>query len=219
MTRLPDVKTTATRQEMLEVFWKAWVAYFNAIPKKESIWVLLAQSALETGHWRSMHCYNLGNVKSRPGDGFDYCYFACNEILNRKSAERYQAKSPQTSKITKYRNDGKCIIWFYPDHPGCRFRAFKTLQEGASDHLALLVKRFHMAWPAVAAGDPVQFSHLLRKQGYYTADEASYTRALTRVFGTISKDSHLDYSKLPIMTESDREEIRNLVRMSLRKII
>lgn len=216
--RLSDAKTPVTRQEVLEALWNAWISYFNSIPKRESIWILMSQWALETGWGQSMHCFNMGNAKSRDGDGYDFTYFACNEILHKRSAEAAQKMNPTTAKITKYRTDGTCIIWFYPDHPGCRFRAFRSLQEGAADHLALLVRRFHKAWPAVYNGDPRQFAHMLKVQGYYTADEVTYTNTLLKVFNKIAKDPKLNYDNLPILTESEKEAISNMVGMSLRKM-
>jgi hypothetical protein len=217
--RLPDQKTPVSRQAVLEALWGAWMVYFNSIPKRESVWVLLSQWALETGWGASMHCYNMGNVKSREGDGYDYTYFACNEILSKASAERFQAKDPQHAKITSYRNDGTAIIWFYPDHPGCRFRAFHNLQEGALDHLAILVKKFYKAWAAVAEGDPAKFAHLLKVQGYYTADEASYTKTLVSIFQGLAQNKKLNYDALPVLTESEKERIMGMVGMSLRGLL
>ncbi len=201
-TELPDLKTVASKEEVLRALWEAWLHCFGVPPKKESIWILLAQTALETGWMASCHNWNLGNVKSREGDGFDYCFFACNEILKKAAAEAYVAKSPQTAKITTYRKDGTCIIWFYPKHPACRFRAFHTLLEGCIDHISLVHKRFARSWPAVLAGDPAQYAHALKLQGYYTADEASYKKTLVSVFGTVSR-LKVDYSSLPTQLEPD----------------
>lgn len=202
---LPDLKTPAPKEDVLRALWSAWLHCFGAAPKKESIWILLSQWALETGWGASMHNFNYGNVKSREGDGFDYCYFACNEILKTSTAESYVAKSPQTAKITTYRKDGTAIIWFYPKHPACRFRAFKTLLEGAIDHIALVHKRFARSWPAVLAGDPAQYAHALKLQGYYTADESSYSKTLVSVFGTVSR-LKVDYDALPTKVEPESDE-------------
>jgi hypothetical protein len=197
---LPDQKTVATREEVLEALWRAWLVCFGEAPKKESIWILMSQWALETGWGKSMHCFNFGNVKSREGDGFDFCYFACNEILKNSVAQKYQAANPDTAKITSVRSDGTSIIWFYPKHPGCRFRAFETLFEGAIDHLVLIRKRFNQSWPAVLAGDPAQYGHMLRVQKYYTADESSYVATLSSVFKTLSRMA-FDYTALPTSPE------------------
>ncbi len=129
-------------------------------PKRESLIVLLAQWALETGRGHSMHCFNIGNIKGRPGgtDGHDWVFFRCNEVLKGK------------------------IVWFDPPDPGCCFRAYDNLELGARDYLALLRKRFSKAWPAVIIGDPAAFSHALKAQGYYTASEGLYTRSLVSIF-------------------------------------
>jgi hypothetical protein len=221
---LPDRKTPIAKEEIVVALWQAWEDYFHEIPKKESIWILSAQNALECG-WggKWMHCFNFGNVKSREGDGFDYCYFACNEILKKATAERYQAASPQTAKITRYRSDGTAIIWFYPEHPGCRFRAFETLREGAIDHLSLIHKRFNRSWPAVLAGDPALYAHMLKLQRYYTADESAYTKTLVSVFRMVSKIK-VDYKALEApkpeekkhegLTESQKRRILNLVALT-----
>lgn len=216
--RLQAKKTPVTKEQLIEALWKAWLTLFEGPPKRESIWILLAQSALETGHWKSMFAFNLGNVKSRDGDGYDYTYFACNEILDRKYAESLALKSPGTAKITKHREDGKVIMWFYPDHPGCRFRAFSTLLEGAIDHIAIVHKRFSKSWPAVLAGDPAQYSHMLRKQGYYTADESSYTKTLVSLYETMKKVP-FDYDSLPVVSESQSERIMNLVGLTLNQCL
>lgn len=208
-------KTQISREEVIRALYDAWFHIFNETPKKESIWVLASQWCLETGNGSSMWNFNLGNVKSKEGDGHDYCYFACNEILKKSVAEAYVAKNPTIAKITQYRNDGTAIIWFYPKHPGCRFRAFNTLLKGCIDYISLLNKRFSASWPAVLAGNPSQFSHLIRKQGYYTADESSYTNTLVSVYNTISK-LKIDYS-IPHdhnLTEDEKNKILNLVALT-----
>lgn len=207
--------TPVSKEEVLKALYDAWIHLFGVTPKKESVWVLASQWALETGYGKSMWCYNLGNVKSTEGDGHDYCYFACNEILKTAVADAIAAKNPGIAKVTKYRDNGTAIIWFYPKHPGCRFRAFNTLLEGCIDYIGLLNKRFSKSWPAVLAGDPAQFSHLLRVQGYYTADEASYTSTMKSVFGTISK-LKVDYSVHhdDKLSEDEKNRIINLVALT-----
>ncbi len=175
--------------------------------------MLSSQIQLETG-LRHCHNFNLGNVKSRAGDGYDYQFYACNEILEKAGAERLHEADPEHAKISSTRSDGKCIIWFYPNHPGCRFRAFQTLLAGATDYIALLSKRFDKAWPAVDAGDPVEFSRLLRSQGYFTADLAGYTMQIASIFKTFSK-LPFDYDALPIMTATERAELDSVIALSM----
>jgi hypothetical protein len=140
----------------------AWKNQFGSAAQPSSLLVLLAQWALETGRGRSMHCYNLGNVKSAGTSG-DWCFFRCDEIINDK------------------------VVWFEPDAAGCCFRAFADLNAGAADYLKTLNSRFQRSWPAVLSGDPAAFAHLLKLQGYYTANEAQYTHTLVALFGEFSR--------------------------------
>lgn len=214
MEELPDVKTEVTPQEMALALWEAYHRYFNSYPKKDSIKILLAQWALETGWGKSMHCYNVGNAKCRPNAEYNWCYFKCNEILPTvRLAEKLAAADPDKVKITKLRSDGTCIVWFYPKHPWCCFKAFKTLEDGAYDHLKMVVKQFGRAWTHAVAGDPVAYSRALKKQGYYTADEASYTRTLKSVFDKLDS---LELPEAPLFSEEERKELLNRVALSIR---
>lgn len=214
-SELPDLMTPLVKEDLAKAMWESWLHVFGSAPKKESIWVLLAQVQLETG-LKSCHCWNLGNVKSVEGDGHDYCFFACNEILKTATAHAMAAAAPATAKVTKNRGDGTSIIWFYPKHSGCRFRAFDTLVDGAVDYIGLLHKRFSKSWPAVLAGDPIQFAHLLKVQGYYTADEFIYANSVKNCFNGWAK-LNVDYTTEPYLTDDQRSKILNLVALTMRQ--
>jgi hypothetical protein len=171
MARLNDQLTPVAPVQVYDALRTAWRKQFDAFPHRTSLLVLLSQWALETGWGRSMHCFNLGNVKSAQKSG-DWCFFRCNEIINGRT------------------------VWFEPDHPACCFRAFQTLDDGALDYLQTLHRRFQRAWPAVLAGDPAQFSHLLKRLRYYTADETAYTKTLVSLFKEFSRT-------LPALPPSD----------------
>jgi hypothetical protein len=162
MPKVPDQITPVTPGQVFDALQVAWQEQFGQVPHRTTVLVLVAQWGLETGRGRSMHCFNLGNVKSNGKSG-DWCFFRCNEVLNGK------------------------VVWFDPDHEACRFRAFPNLAAGAADYLKTLHQRFAGAWPAVVNGDPAAFSHLLRLQKYYTADEAQYTKTLVALFAEFSR--------------------------------
>jgi Putative peptidoglycan binding domain len=162
MAHLDDKLTPVTPAEVLEALGKSWQIEFGSPAHRTSLLVLLSQWALETGRGKSMHCYNLGNVKSNQTTG-DWCFFRCNEVINGK------------------------VVWFDPDHPACCFRAFTNLNDGALDYLRVLHTRFSKAWPAVESGDPALFSHLLKANHYYTADEGQYTKTLVALFNEFSR--------------------------------
>ena len=214
---LPVVKTEATIQDVIRAFAYAWLQLFNEIPKKESICILLAQSALETGRWKSMHCWNFGNIKSVANDGRDYCYFACNEELDPNYAKKVVANSNGLAKITGYTVKGKAIVWLYRPHPGCKFRAFDTIEEGAIDHLSFIRYRYGKkagVWDAVLKGDVVSYCQALSKNGYFTADVGGYTKSVSSIFREYMKND-LDLSSMPPASDAQMKRISDLVQISM----
>lgn len=156
--QLPNMLTPVSAIVLAHALVDAWRGLWSETPKRESILVLLAQGALETGRWRSMHCWNLGNAKHTPGDGRSFTFYRCNEIIAGKT------------------------VWFDPPHPASCFRAFRSIQEGAVDYLGMLRRRFTKAWPAVLGGDPRAFVQQLKAQGYFTADEKPYENSVASLF-------------------------------------
>jgi hypothetical protein len=189
----PDALTRASVPEVYAALRSAWDALFGEIPARESLLVLLAQWALETGRGKSMHCYNLGNIKHVPGDGRDFTYFRCNEIINGKE------------------------VWFDPPHPACCFRAYPTLEAGAADYLALLQRRFSKAWPAVLAGDPAEFSHQLKVSRYYTADEKLYTKSVVSLFNEFSRAVPPDAPPAPASTPETDTVLADLAHNAIQQ--
>ncbi len=161
--RLSPAVTPVTAPEMIASLRAAWQAQFGQTPADRSLFVLVAQWALETGWGKAMHAYNVGNIKSVAGDGRDYTYFACDEVLGGK------------------------VVWFHPDDAGCRFRAYPSLDAGVADYLATVAHRFAGAWGAVVAGDPNAYAHLLKQERYYTASEASYAAGLARIVDELER--------------------------------
>jgi hypothetical protein len=64
-------KTPSTPQQVFEALACAWRKQLGKEPKRESLLVLLAQWAFETGRGKSQWNFNLGNSKGKPdgGDG------------------------------------------------------------------------------------------------------------------------------------------------------
>ena len=127
-------------------------------PSNAHVAVLTAQSALESGRWRSMHRFNPGNIKASDAYEYLYCQFRCNEVIGGK------------------------VLWFDPPHPQTNFRAFMDLETGVLDYLRFLQRRH--SWVAAEAGDPARFVHVLKTEDhYFTADEAPYLRSVVSLFG------------------------------------
>src|SRR5690242_20203330 len=101
MGKLIEAKiTTLSENEAVHILRESWFKLFNHYPSNDTLALLYAQSALETGRWKKIYNYNFGNIK-RNGDE-DYCMFKCNEIINGKT------------------------IWFNPPHRQTWFRAYPS---------------------------------------------------------------------------------------------
>lgn len=164
-------------------------AFFAAMVKAapslshETICILMAQSALETGRWKKVINNNVGNIKSVPGR--DYCFVATTERMTSTSAHQ-MADASALVRILK--DDGKmATALFYPPHSMCRFRSFPDLDTGIVEYLALLEHRYEKAWQSVLSGNPSQFASNLHSLGYYTADPAEYTKAVVSLFNEFSR--------------------------------
>jgi flagellar protein FlgJ len=111
--------------------------------------VLTAQVSLETGRGERMYNFNFGGIKGQGPSGAT-AHYRTTEI----------AKDGSELSIT----DG--------------FRAYRSLQEGASDYLATLKSRYPEALAAASRGDVDRFAQALKQRGYFTAHLEDYSAAL-----------------------------------------
>lgn len=172
LKRVPTVRTFCTEEELIKGFVDGWIKSFNKIPSKESIGVLYAQNALETGATKYMWNYNIGNVKAKdiPGQVVEYC------VLN---------------NVWEIINGKKIIL--SPESPGSWFLSFRTLADGVSHHISFLRNnRYNKAWEAVENGNPAAFVSKLKKLGYFTASEADYIKLMNFYFNKYMKSNHYE---------------------------
>jgi hypothetical protein len=191
--RLTAVRTPCTPETMFDAMGRSWVTSFKVQPSKPSLIITLCQWVLETGWGKSCWDWNIGNFRSRDGDGRDWCLYECDERLKPAEANAYIAKvgtrldgsGLPDAKITSRNKDGTITVYFWPDNPMCRFRAFSSMDSGVLDYLTSLNKRFYKAWPSVISGDPDQFIHQLKLQRYFTADEETYRKTFHSLFNQL----------------------------------
>lgn len=175
-TCVPVVVTTCTQQELIKGFIEGWKKSFNTLPKKTSIAILYAQNAIETGSTNHMYNWNIGNVKYIPSKDLE----ADDDI-------QYMMLGNVWEII-----NGKRVV-FQPPNQATWFRAFPTLADGIAFQVDFLKnKRYKNAWAAVEAGSPIQFAHLLKVAGYYTAPEADYAKAVGIYFNKFMKDDSFE---------------------------
>lgn len=162
-TMVPVQKTPMSGSEAADAISKAWTKRYGAPPSKETLSILTAQWALETGHGKSMCNYNFGGIKGTGPSGLSASY---------KTKEGWGATEVSITD---------------------RFRAYNSPEEGAADYLALLDRRYGNALDAARAGDAAGFVHGLKTRGYFTGNEEVYTKnvvalsqsALNRGFDSI----------------------------------
>lgn len=146
-TQVTKARTPASSTAIYAALAQAWQTVVGTIPSRNSLLVLTAQSAFETGQWVSMWNNNLGNIKHVTGDSYDYIQLTC----------------------TEYNSAG------VPSSSPCYFRAYDSLTAGASDFIQFLQgSRYASAWSAVLAGNPHTFVQQLSAAGYFTGPEAAY---------------------------------------------
>lgn len=178
---LPDLLTVASVPQIAAALAHASTALGLGLDRRD-VCLLLAQVAFETGLGKAMHRWNLGNAKHVDGDGRDWCSFACTEIIGGRE------------------------VWFFPPATACRFRAFRSLDEGAVDYLAMMRRSFRSAWPALLSGDPVAFVSALKAAHYFTADVGLYTRGVTSLFASFLARLPADLATTP-MPWTDADEL------------
>jgi flagellum-specific peptidoglycan hydrolase FlgJ len=164
--RVQRVRTEVSSAQMAQAIISAWQQKFGSAPSKEQVAMILAQNDLETGHRKSMWNYNVGNITTK-GDGtFDYF----DDLTTNEQT------SPGNWKKMKL-----------------KYRAYPDLEDGVKDYLNLLsTGRYTKAWQHILNPDPASFSKALKDAGYYTADEAPYTKNLVSLFDRNSKSNNYE---------------------------
>lgn len=152
-------KIPLTEKEAAEALIIAWKKAYSDPPTPGQLAILLSQTALETGRWRSMYNFNWGNIKASANYGGYYQMFRCNEIIKGK------------------------VEWFDPPHPQTWFRAYLKASDGASDYIAFLERpRYMAAHEALLRGSVADYTTALHTAGYFTASLSSYLGTMQKLY-------------------------------------
>ena len=157
-----DTLTPLSRDEASRAFLAAYQQLTGQLPTPGVLALLLAQSAFETGHWKSLHNFNFGNAKA----GASYplvTQFHCSEV------------------------DEHGVEHFYdPPDPHCNFRAYNDAAAGALDYLKVLQHQSHW-WQGLHTEDPSAFvDALATPPKYFTGNPEVYKRSVVSLFQTFS---------------------------------
>lgn len=152
-TLVSPVRTRLDTGQASDALRTAWKAVTGEEPSDKTVRILTAQWAHETAHGASMFNYNFGGIKGMGPSGLS---------VSQRTREGFGATE---------RTITDC------------FRAYQTAEEGATDYVRLLSKRFPEAVQAARDGDPASFVRSLKDRGYFTGDLGAYTRSVVSLSG------------------------------------
>jgi hypothetical protein len=141
-------RTPLSGSQAADALEAAWHGAVGQPPSPGTLSILVGQWAHETGHGRAMLNYNFGGLKGTGPSGASTVY---------RTHEGAGANEIQTQD---------------------RFRAYESAEQGASDYLSLLQRRYPDALQAAERGDAVGFVQALKSRGYFTGDEGAYTKSV-----------------------------------------
>lgn len=155
-------KTVTSPAEVRAALAKAHQELTGEAASTQMLDILTAHVSLETAGGTRMFNYNFGGIKGHSPAG---------------DTARYM-----THEVTK---DGERVAMSQP------FRAYNTLEEGATDYLNVMRNRFPEAVEQAKTGDATAFAGALKRKGYYTASEESYASAIRRLSGDSTSAGHV----------------------------
>jgi hypothetical protein len=153
------VRTPITTEQASQLIAGALEEVTGEKPSADCVAVMTAQWAHETGRGASMFNYNFAGIKGTGPSGLS---------VSQRTREGWGASE-------------KTIV--------DNFRAYRTAEEGALDYVKLLASRFPESFAAARQGDPVACVQALKRERYFTGNEAAYTRSVTRIAREIAPES------------------------------
>lgn len=147
-TLVRAARTQLSGEQAASALRSAWTRVRGEPPRAETLSILVGQWAHETGRGASMLNYNFGGLKGTGPTGLSAAY-------------------------TTREGWGEGAT-----HGVARFRAYGSAEEGASDYVSLLARRYPDAVRAAEQGDAPGFVRALKAGGYFTDNEAAYSKSV-----------------------------------------
>ena len=150
---LPNKLTPMTVDQAAKALSDGYKKITGFRPNKLVLGLLVAQSALETGNWASIHNYNFGNFKASSTDKYIQ-YFGCGEVIDGVSQE------------------------FPAGDPHCIFAAYPDAATGAAAYVKGLKNRSNW-WNGLQSKTVAGFiKGLTTPPAYFTANPTTYANVL-----------------------------------------
>lgn len=181
--RVKRVKTNVSEPQMAQAFINGWTSLFGTAPSKQQVGLLVAQNNLETGHRNSMWNYNVGNITTNGRDQFNYF----DDLTTDEQIE-----------------PGK---W---EKKNLKYRAYDSLDDGVKDYLRLLSgKKYSEVWRHIVNPNPVAFSKSLKDAGYYTANEAPYTKNIVNLYKSFQNSDSYEQARSGNVSPANTQVAKN----------
>lgn len=148
---VPVVRTKLSAGQAQEALRAAWEKVTGEAPSDKTLALITAQWAHETGNGASMFNYNFAGIKGTGPSGL---------TVSQHTREGYGASERRIVD---------------------NFRAYRSAEEGATDYVALLRRRFPEAVEGARQGDPNAFVRGLKAKGYFTGHEGAYLNSVSSI--------------------------------------
>lgn len=148
---VPAVRTQLSAGQAREALRAAWENVTGEAPSDKTLALITAQWAHETGGGASMFNYNFAGIKGTGPSGL---------TVSQRTREGY---GDSERRIVD------------------NFRAYRSAEEGATDYVALLQRRFPDAVEGAKQGDAAAFVRGLKSRGYFTAHEGTYLNSVAQI--------------------------------------
>jgi hypothetical protein len=156
-TLVRATRTQLSGEQAAGALRSAWTEVRGEPPSAETLSILVGQWAHETGRGASMLNYNFGGLKGTSPSGLSAAY-----------TTREGWGEGATRGVA-------------------RFRAYGSAQEGARDYVSLLARRYPDAVSAAEQGDAAGFVRALKARGYFTDNEAAYSKSVQSLAALASR--------------------------------
>jgi hypothetical protein len=156
-TLVRATRTQLSGEQAASALRSAWTEVRGEPPGAETLSILVGQWAHETGRGASMLNYNFGGLKGTGPSGLSTAY-----------TTREGWGEDATRGVA-------------------RFRAYGSAEEGARDYVSLLARRYPDAVNAAEQGDAAGFVHALKARGYFTDNEAAYSKSVRSLAALASR--------------------------------
>jgi flagellum-specific peptidoglycan hydrolase FlgJ len=148
---VPVVRTQLSAGQAQEALRAAWQNVTGEAPSDKTLALITAQWAHETGNGASMYNYNFAGIKGAGPSGL--------------SVAQHTREG--------YGDSERRIV--------DNFRAYRSAEEGATDYVQLLRRRFPEAVEGARQGDPNAFVRGLKSRGYFTGHEGQYLNSVASI--------------------------------------